>query len=218
MHRLLEADKTLSAIVGKLGAGASTPFMDAYNPNVGLPIGSKKNKAQSDKQGDVADDEWEAVCYHRSARYSATDAEALAMGIVNKNGLGDGRGLGLAGGTEFVLSVLEFETDLTAADIVSAARSAISDLANEAVRDAGAATGITSGRGGSCTGGICGVAAAAAFPACTSPAAPSGSGGGRVSPAGGGRRRNAERTHVWCTIALAFCLVRPSETASLCGL
>ncbi len=129
-----------------------------------MPIGSKKNKAQSDKQGDVADDEWEAVCYHRSARYSATDAEALAMGIVNKNGLGDGRGLGLAGGTEFVLSVLEFETDLTAANIVSAAWSAISDLANEAVRDAGAAAGITSGRGVSLNvlGGPKAIAAAAA--------------------------------------------------------
>jgi hypothetical protein len=164
MDRLLEADKTLSAIVGKLGAGASTPFMDAYNANVGLPIGSKKNKAQADQQGDVVDDEWEAVSYHRSARVSATDAEALAMGIVNKNGIGDGSGLGLAGGTAFVLSVLEFETDLTATDIVSAARSAISDLANEAVRDAGAATGITSGRGGSLNalGGPKAIAAAAA--------------------------------------------------------
>jgi hypothetical protein len=147
MDRLLEADKTLSAIVAQLGAGASTPFMDAYNAHIGLPLGSKKNKAEADKQGDVADDDWEAVSYHRPARYSATNAEALALGVVDNNGLGDARGLGIAGGTAFVLSLLEFETELTTADIVSAAYSACAALGHEVTKAAGAAAGITSGRG-----------------------------------------------------------------------
>jgi len=149
MDRLLEADKTLSAIVAQLGAGASTPFMDAYNAHIGLPLGSKKNKAVADKQGDAADDDWSVVDYQRPGHWTASNAEAAALGVFDKNGVGDGPGLGIAGGAEFVISLLEFETDLTAADIVSAGRSALADLAHETVKDAGAAAGITSGRGAS---------------------------------------------------------------------
>jgi hypothetical protein len=126
MHRLLEADKTLSQIVAKLVAGASTPFMEAYNANVGVPIGSKKNKAEADKQD---------------------NAEAVALRVFDKNGVGDGAGLGMAGGADFVISLLKSETDLTAADIVNAARGAAALLGDETIKEAGAAVGITSGRG-----------------------------------------------------------------------
>ena len=86
------------------------------------------------------------------------------MGVVDKNGVGDGIGLSHAGGTAFVLSLLEFETDLTAADIVSAARSAHADLAHETTKAAGAAIGITTARGSSLNllGGAQSIAEAAA--------------------------------------------------------
>jgi len=164
MDRLVEADETLSVIVAKLRAGASSPFMHAFNADVGLPLGSKKKKAEAEQQADIADDDWKVVSYHRRAGASATDAEAPAMGVVDRNGRGNGAGLALAGGTQFVLSLLEFETDLSAADIVSTARSAATYLVHEAATEEGAAVGITSGRGSSLSffGGPQSIATAAA--------------------------------------------------------
>jgi len=146
-YRLLEADTTLSAIVAAHGAGPSTPFMEAYTAGVGLKLDPKgKGPAAAIMQEGTHDDDWSACNFHRPAS-GATNEQAFALGVITKDGKGDGPGLGLAGGYELVLELLESETDLTAHDLIAAARAAMAAIGQaDAVRD-GYAVGLTSGYG-----------------------------------------------------------------------
>jgi len=144
MSRLLEADKTLSAIVAVHLAGPSTPFMEAYNAGVGLPPGSKK-KAEVLQQGDIADDKWPVSSFHHPGS-RATDEEAFGLGVITKHGIGDGTGLSLGGGLEVVLCLLESETDLTVGDLVAAPRAEAAAIAHENAKRHGTDVGVTSGR------------------------------------------------------------------------
>jgi hypothetical protein len=79
----------------------------------------------------------------------ATNEEAFGLGVVTKDGRGDGRGLGMAGRLHAVLLMLEQDPDLSVVDIIVAARA--STNADRAVAAAAAAVplGFTGGVGSS---------------------------------------------------------------------
>jgi len=124
--------------------------LEAYTAGVGLKLDPKakaaKGPAAAIMQAGTHDDDWSACNFHRPAS-GATNEQAFDLGVITKDGKGDGQGLGLAGGLELVLELLESETDLTAHDIIAAARAAAAAVGHaKCVRD-GYTVGLTSGYG-----------------------------------------------------------------------